>query len=104
MFAKKTFSPKMLFMLKQLGGNTTYIYHWKRKFGIQTQPTKLTYTRPFFGWFSLVDFWFGFVGLVFLTHKAILGGNLTHTKPRNLKFGMAAQLTKKDNPKGLGLG
>ena len=52
----------------------------------------------------MVDFWFGFVGLVFLTHKAILGGNSTHTKPRKLKFGMPAQLTKKDNPRGLGLG
>ena len=52
----------------------------------------------------MFDFLFGFVGLVFLTHKAILGGNSTHTKPRKLKFGMPAQLTKKDNPRGLGLG
>ena len=52
----------------------------------------------------MVDLWFGFVGLVFLIHKAILGGNSTHTKPRKLKFGMPAQLTKKDNPRVHGLG
>ena len=52
----------------------------------------------------MVDFWFGFIGFVFLIHTAILGGNSTHTKPRKLKFGMPAHLTKKDYPRGLGLG
>ena len=30
-----------------------------------------------FGWFSLVHFWFGLVGFVFLTLTAVLGGNST---------------------------
>ena len=54
----------------------------------------------------MVDFGFGFVALVLLPHPhtVILGGNSTYTKLRKLKFGMPAQLTKKDNPRGLGLG
>ena len=61
-------------------------------------------TRWVFGWFSLVDFWFCLVALIFLTHTAILRGNSTFTKPKKLRIGMQVQLTKKDNPKDLGLG
>ena len=45
-----------------------------------------------FGWFSLVHFWFGLVGFVFLTLTAVLGGNSTYTKPRKLKICMPVQL------------
>ena len=43
-----------------------------------------------FRWFSLVHFWFGLVGFVFLTLTAVLGGNSTN--PRKLKICMAVQL------------
>ena len=35
-----------------------------------------------FGWFSLVDFWFCLVGLVFLNITAVLGGNSTYKKTK----------------------
>ena len=42
----------------------------------------------------LAHFWFGLVGMVILTHTAILEGNSTYTNPKKLKFGIQVQLTK----------
>ena len=42
----------------------------------------------------LADFWLGLVGMVILTHTAILEGNSTYTNPKKLKFGIQVQLTK----------
>ena len=58
--------------------------------------TKISFRRNFFFRHKLFfdDFWFVLVGMVILAHTAILEGNSTYTKPRNLKFGIHVQLTK----------
>ena len=94
-FSQSFFASKILFSLKELSWVKIQLKYnlgsWSLAFRLNLKKYDKTGS---FRWFSLVDFWFSWVGLVFLTLTAVLGGNSTYTKPRRLKFCMPVQIKK----------
>ena len=92
-FSQSFFASKILFSLKELSWVKIQLKYnlgsWSLAFRLNLKKYDKTGS---FRWFSLVDFCFFWVGLVFLTLTAVLGGNSTYTKPRRLKFCMPAQI------------